>query len=250
MVDKLNFQHLQNAESVVYSERILERVISPDPLPAPVQQARDAFARLTGERDALVQRALGSRYTDDLTESDARRDDYLVAFYWLCEGYARCEHTGRRAAAALLLEALKPYGTASRRANFDGDKETKLIENLLRDLRARTDLRDALQACALDSLLTALEGANNDFKRFVEAQTDEQLTRPEANRMVVLRRQCTAAYRELMKQVESAYNYTGGAEPWLGIAAALNQVTEEFSNKLAQRKGRAAAKDAQPATGG
>ncbi|WP_165871386.1 hypothetical protein [Flaviaesturariibacter flavus] len=36
----------------------------------------------------------------------------------------------------------------------------------------------------------------------------------------------------LMKQSESAYNCT--AEPWLGIITAVNQITEEFHDKLTQ----------------
>ncbi|TCZ67731.1 DUF6261 family protein [Flaviaesturariibacter aridisoli] len=241
MVTTLYFQHLQNAESVLYAERLIERIISNDPLPPPVQRAKDDFTRITSERNVLVQRALGSRYTDDLANGDARRDELTTSLFWLCEGFARCEHDGRRAAAALLLEALKPYSTAAELTKFDGDKETKLIENLVRDLRARADLRDALQTLGLDSLLTALEAANLEFKRLMEAQSDDELTKPEANRMVVLRRDSARAYRELMKQIDSAYNYTGGAEPWLGMVAALNQITEEFMHKLAQRQGRAAA---------
>ncbi|RYY44913.1 MAG: hypothetical protein EOO06_17375 [Chitinophagaceae bacterium] len=237
----LQFQHLRNAESVVYAERLIEHIISGDALPAPVQRAKDHFTSLTGEINTLVQKARGSRFTDDLQKADAKSDELATSLFWLCEGFARCEHDGRRAAAALLLEAMKPYAPVSKLTEFDGDKEMKLIENLVRDLRARADLRDALQTLGLDSLLAALEAANLEFKRLMEAQSDDELSKPEANRMVVLRRESAKAYRELMKQIESAYNYTGGAEPWLGIVAALNQITEEFIHKLAQRQGRAAA---------
>ncbi|TCZ74968.1 DUF6261 family protein [Flaviaesturariibacter aridisoli] len=235
---------LNNAECVHYNDRIAKRFTGLSLAP-PVAAALAHFSAINDEMNGLVQLAKGSRFSDDVQDADAGRDRYSTSFFYLCEGFALCNDERRVVAAVLLLEALKPYGPASRLANANFDSQTKLTSNLVRDLRARPELLAALETLGLVSLLQAIEGANNRFIELQEARTDDETVKPAAYRMVALRRESAKAYTALMKQVESACNFTGGAEPYAGLVAGINAVTAEAKTKLAQRAGRAEEKPAQ-----
>ncbi|TCJ17853.1 hypothetical protein EPD60_06620 [Flaviaesturariibacter flavus] len=247
-ITKLQYQHLQNAEAVHFSKMIIERVVSANPLPAPVQTKRDAFASVTGRMDLLIQQARHSRFTDALQSEDAVRDERTQSFYLLCEGFSKCEDDRRRTAGRLLLDALRPYGTASDLRDADYDKQTQLLNGLVRDLQGRPDLHAALVTCGLESLVEALKFSNEAFANLQRQSIDEDVNKPEAFEMVTLRREARKAYRELIEQIQSAYNFTGGSEPWLGMVAAINQIVEDYKLKLAQRAGRNAAKAEEKST--
>ena len=234
---------LNNAECVHFNDRIVKRFVGLNLAPS-VQAALGHFTETNDEMNTLVQRAMGSRFSDDVQEADAGRDRFTTSFFHLCEGFALCNEAGRVAAAVLLLEVLEPYGPASKLTTANFDSQTKLTTNMLRDLRARPELLDAQETLGLTSLLAAIEATNNRFIELQEARTDDETQKPAAYRMVTLRRQSAKAYTALMKQVESAYNFTGGAEPYAGLVLGINAVTEETKTKLAHRTGRAEEKPA------
>ncbi|RYY61391.1 MAG: hypothetical protein EOO12_14415 [Chitinophagaceae bacterium] len=240
---RLDPRDLNNAECVYYNDRIARRFTGLNLAP-PVVAALAHFSETNDEMNGLVQLAKGSRFSDDVQAADAGRDRFTLAFFHLCEGFALCEDDGRVAAAVLLLTVLETYGPASKLTTANFDSQTKLTSNLVRDLRARPELVDALETLGLVSLLQALEGANNRFIELQETRTDDETVKPAAYRMVALRRESAKAYTALMKQVESAYNFTGGAEPYAGLLAGINAVTAEAKTKLAQRAGRAEEKPA------
>ncbi|GAA4345275.1 DUF6261 family protein [Flaviaesturariibacter amylovorans] len=242
MLVRIETRDLHNAEAVAFNKRLLARIVSSDPFPAPFAAALDTFREHTEGMDALIQKAPFSRYTDDLQAADALRDRYTVGLFTLCTGYTYSENEAQAAAANLLLEGLKPYGSATELTTANYSKATTLVENLVRDLRARPDLADALRLLGLNGLLNALTEANSKFRELQESRTDDEMNGPDADALVLLRRDAAKAYTALMKGLESAYHYTGGAEPWLGIVAGVNQVTEEVAETLARRKGVAAAK--------
>ncbi|RYZ24377.1 MAG: hypothetical protein EOO16_01430 [Chitinophagaceae bacterium] len=242
MIAKIQYQHLQNAEAVRFSEQVLERVVSP--LPPSVQAKRDVFSTITGRMNGLIQQARHSRFTELLQAKDAIRDERTQAFNLLSEGFSKCEHEERRAGGRLLLDALRPYGSASDLQRADYDKQTKLLDGLVRDLTGRADLRAALAACGLEGLVADIKASNEGFAALQKQCVDEEMNNPQAFAMVTLRREARTAYRELIEQIESAYNFTGGAEPWLGMVAAINQIVEDYKLKLAQRAGRNAAEAA------
>lgn len=246
MVTRIDPRSLNNAEAVHFNDRIGKRFTPIPDLPTALQAALGHFTETNEEMNELVQRAKGSSFSDAVQAADALRDRYVHSFFNLCEGYVLCENEERVKAATLLLTVLEPYGTASQLAASNHDSETKLVANLVRDLRARPERVAALELLGLSSLVAALEAANQQFISSQENRTDEESGKPEAYRMVTLRRTSAKAYTALMKLVESAYLYNGGAEPWATLVSGINAIAQETKTKLAQRAAHAAPETSTP----
>lgn len=241
MVNKLRLASLRNDEAIQYLNQFLGTVVasfSTTPIPAAVDTLRLNLQTLLNQIKQAHVADNEALLSDAIAALDADRDVLVNALVQLVKALTFHPKPTHRAAALLLHHDLGLYGDSISGKTYNA--ETAAIAGILTDWATKPGLVAAVITLGLADWTTALQEANVAF----EAKMAERNNEVASGLPFTLREKRVAAaqvYAALVAKLRGHYEVADGAEPWMGLAAALNAITEGYSDMLAVRSGRAAA---------
>ncbi len=204
-----------------------------------------AFAAVNQQEDEAVEQIRRSALTAQIAAADRARDDIFYGLSGTIRSSGRHFSNAVRKASERLSLPMKTYGpVATRNYAAQSAKTYKLIQEL------HTNYSADVAALALEPWLDELERLNNIVVDLLRQRNDEKTNRTSLV-MREVRTRADKAYRSLVRAVEALYEVAsmglggdgvGPAAPYKEFIERLNAMIEHYSNTIAVRKGRAAAK--------
>jgi hypothetical protein len=241
MFSKINVRRLRNAELIEYLTQLLETVntgFGPTPLPPTLALYKANLTTAVAGLNDLHVLDPASRLTGELDDLDEQRDSLLVGLSLLCQSYTHHPDESVKAAALVLDRHMSVYGSVSELTVQSRAAETTTIESILSDWSDKRDLNAAATALPVSPFTRAIKTVNDAFReksieRDAEAGSSLHVS------MSLKRIEAGTAYADLLTMLNSHYHVSEGTQPWAGIAAGMNALTERFADMLAVRAGRA-----------
>ncbi len=205
----------------------------------------EIFAATIADEDTVLKKIMKSTLTAHIHEADAARDSVYRGMVDAVKSFSNHFNPAARAAAERVMNTIRAYGNVAAKGEVE---ETSALANLLRDLRAKH--ADDAQAMGLTPWIEELETRNRTVEEMLLDRDVEIAGRP-TEAMKTVRRRTDEAYRNVAVCVE-ALAMMEAPEAAAAIAvviAEMNATIARYDHLVAQRRGRAAAKD-KPAGGG
>ncbi|MCW3074893.1 MAG: hypothetical protein JWP69_1962 [Flaviaesturariibacter sp.] len=248
MINKVNLSNLRNPEFIQYLTQFLTALTAAfgaTPLPVAVAALKTQLTTLLDQANQAFINDNAALLSEQLQQLDAKRDRLLKAIAKLVDALTDHPFEEMRNAAIQVQHNLKLYGASIWSQSHNA--ETATINNIINDWVVKPDLSAAVMLLGLDVWNDALKAANTDFNsKFVE-RNDATATTTLPYTLREKRVEAGMAYTALVNKLRGHYEVAGGAEPWLGLAASLNALTETYADMLAVRSGKAAASAAKKA---
>ena len=228
-IDSLYLHQLQNAQYYQCMENTLrllkknQALLKADHLIEGLEKGLgDMFVSFKKEKtNALTERVL---FLDQKRDRFLRKISLFVRAYELDE-----ENPENQQAAKKILAVFDLYG-GSKIYNFDHNKETASLSNLVHDLNSKN--KSALLLLKLAADVSTLEEANKDFKDLYNERTDFVAEQNEALALAQIRKQMNQQYQIFCKWVDGL---PSSAELKLFIAA-LNVEIAKFHALIVPKK--------------
>lgn len=159
----------------------------------------DEFNKLLGYANdigVVFKTDQGSDLTPAIENEDARRDKAVIGIAKHIDSYTLHFEDKKVAAATLLAEKLKIYGTASDIARLALPAETATIDNLVEDFNTQPSLVAAVKELGLAAWLNELKTANDNLA-LLYIQRTKQLGDENPNNIKDIRLKANDAYQNL-----------------------------------------------------
>jgi hypothetical protein len=174
-----------------------------------------------------------SMLTAELATVDYRRDQGIICFRKLADGFTNHFDNAKAQAGKLLLTAIDKYGKQISKMNYQA--ETSVLDNLVTDLKSE-DHAAAVKLLGLSDLVAELSNSNKAFND-IYLQRVEEAAAKDLDAAGALLYDCQLKYRELVKHIE-ANAIVNASEAYETLIKQLNSLIEQFNLLLAQRAGR------------
>ena len=193
------------------------------------------FLPLYANADEALEVIRKSATTEQIAEADNVRDVVFRGFADSVKSAQNHFDSAKRDAAKRIKIVLDKYGNIARKSY---DEETASIYNLLQEMNG-TYAND-IATLGLGDWVSQLEADNKAFDALMQTRYGETSSRTEL-RMVNVRTETDRCYRDTLDRLD-ALMLINGDEQYAPFVKDLNTRIDRFSNIIAQRKGRSAAK--------
>jgi hypothetical protein len=197
-----------------------------------VERLGDLFTLLQSlftKEDDAVDYIRKSDYSAKIAAADQRLDNAVTGFGETLRGALRHFNSSVADAAQSLVNLLKTYGNIVRK-NYD--EELAAVTNLLQELdgayRAKVDAINGLS-----EWITEIREASESVSALLALRTTEKAGKPQ-ERMVNVRREVDAVYRDIVAKIE-ALTLVEGSTAYAPFVRELNALVERF-NKIRSHK--------------
>ena len=129
---------------------------------------KQIFLEKLSAEDIVLIIILKSALTDTISDSDVRRDNAVIAFFYLIKMYALSPNAEEREAARVLQIVINTYGKFYV-GNYN--KQTASTSNFMQDIETRADAVATLNA---QRWVDEIRESNIEFDRLVHQRYDEK----------------------------------------------------------------------------
>lgn len=157
-----------------------------------VESQAAQYAELVAQEAMVVNRPTAQRYTEQLAESDRRRDDASSVVLNIIKAQVRSIDPDKRAAAQELRAVIAPYNDLALQAYL---KETAMMRGLGNALKEEKNA-PLVTLLGLDEDIDLMLTANDDFEALYQKSQEEAVTRQQLEAIDT---------KELRKQVDTVY---------------------------------------------
>lgn len=231
---EFNSTRLHNEEHCDFGEELVElveNVYSPATLSIEAYWA--AYKAARAKEDAALELIVKSAFTDKIAEFDLSRDSIFRGTRDIVTIYCNHFNIEKKEMALRLKIVFDHYGNIS---VLSYGEETASINNLCAELE--TNYASELAALGLTEWVTELKSVNLDFKDIRASRFTESANKNN-DKMKVVRMEVDAAYKAIVKRINSAIEFNGPAA-YKAFVLELNARIENYKNVLAQRRGHSA----------
>jgi ElaB/YqjD/DUF883 family membrane-anchored ribosome-binding protein len=194
-----------------------------------------AYVKLLNDEDISLKKILKSILTAEVQEADKYRDQIWRGMADANKSAMNHYDGEVRAAAGRNKIVFDTYGNVAQKPYND---ETSAIYNFIQDMRGKF-AKDVATA-GLTGWIDELEKANNAFSQLSMDRYDESAAKT-ALVMKETRVKVDEAYRKIIERINAAI-IMDGEEDYREFVNTLNAIIKKYSDTLAQRQGKAAAK--------
>jgi hypothetical protein len=195
----------------------------------------DNYLPLYAEEDEAILKISKNTFTEDRLEADRRRDMTFRGMVDMSKAALNHFDENIVASAKRLKILFDTYGNI---AQLPLQEETSAIYNLLQELGEKYSM-DA-SAAGLSPWIIKLTEDNNAYEELVKKGYSEEAAKTEL-RVKEVRTKIDKVFRQIIDRLE-ALMLIEGESNYIEFVKKLNVQLEKYSNILAQRQGRAAAK--------
>ena len=228
-------EDLRNEEWFQFNTEVKSLVEQYTPQTLEIENLFATFLSLYANADEALEIIRKSATTEQITEADAARDTVFRGFADAVKSANKHFDAVKRAAAKRLQIVFDTYGNLARKSY---DEETALIYNFLQEMKGKYS--NDIATLGLNDWVVQLETDNQTFETLMKTRDNETSTKT-ALRMKNVRTEADRCYRDILDRLD-ALMLVKGLLPYEPFVRDLNVRVERYSNTVAQRKGRNAAK--------
>ncbi|WP_432673203.1 DUF6261 family protein [Flavobacterium sp. SM2513] len=228
MFNSINLRQLRNAAYLQFMGLLIQLISDNDPVKLKIEAK---LAQLQAQYDAFSALYLlprGNKISKEIVALDLRRDNALVGFLAIVNGNTRSFIPKNKAAALLLDENLRKYGTEIADLNYQ--EQSTVITNLVDDWETETELKDALTLLDLDVWKDELDQSNKAFISAYIARTKELAEGSDEN-LRMIRVDFNQTYYTLLKWIES-YATVDETKTYDTVVRQINMLIEQYNTLL------------------
>ena len=244
IIKMIKYSYIKNyriKEFLQFIANILLIVKQDNPENLKIQPQVDDLAKRYGELENAYKQHSGSELTPQLAALDARRDQAIVCFRQISEGYTNHHDEALSSAGRTLLSCIDKYGSKLYLLNYSA--ETAALKNLTRDLRTIPECAAALTSLNLDDTVGHLEATNSEFEQLF-VQRLKSLS-GESKSTEELSQQTKDAYDTLTRHIE-AYATIEPSASYTTLINHINENIDHFNQLVEKRRNSKAPEEAEP----
>lgn len=234
MIKSLPFRLLRRDEYFTFGQKVLD-VLSDfnlDLLKLIPLQGRVKVA-VENLDEALVKTST-KIYTISLADADERRDLAFLAFRYNLVACSKRLKPEWNEAANLLIVTLRTYGWSLQTENYS--TESSKLNNFVTDLEQKPKLKAAVELLQLTDWVNELKQSQLDFEASDKTRLELKASRSEIkteDACLDIRKSC-----ELLFQYINMMQELNPQDDFVVITRLLNEVIDEFTFTINQRKGK------------
>jgi len=233
---RLKLEDLQNEEWFQFNtefKSLVEQYTTPAALG--IEELFEKYKPLYADADEALELIKKSATTEQLAEADNARDFLLRGFNNHVSAALTHFSEQKRTAAKHVTIAIDAYGNMARQ-NYD--KQTASIYNFLQEMKG--DYARSISVLGMNEWITLLETSNQEFSALMQTRYNETEAKTSL-RMKEVRVETDRCFRDILDRLDALMLINGSGQ-YESFVNSLNTRIERYSNIIAQRKGRAAAK--------
>jgi hypothetical protein len=234
MIKNLSFHLLRRDEYYTFGIKVLDvlsgfnlETVQLIPLHGRVKKGVDKL-------DHALVKSSTTTYTLNLAEADVKRDCAFLALRYNLLACSKRLQPEWNSAANLLIATIRSYGWNLHKENYS--TESSKLKNFLADLEEKPELKSAVAFLNLDNWINELKQSQIDFESIDKARLELKASRSEvktADACLEIRKSC-----ELLFQYINMMQELNPQDEFIVITRLLNEVIDEFTFTINQRKGK------------
>ncbi|MDR1896620.1 MAG: DUF6261 family protein [Prevotellaceae bacterium] len=232
---KFYLGHLRNEEHFQLMTEFKKLIEASGASVLNIEQLFAVFLVLFGREDLAVEVFRKNDLTDDISATDALRDNIYRGFTLFVETHLYSPIPEKVEAANNIRTVIDHYGDFR---NKSYNEETASINNFLQDINARC--ADDINTLNAAEWITNLSASNQTFDNLMNQRYDREAGQEYIN-LRETRREIDRVYNQITGFINAAIIVNGDAA-YSDFVNKLNERISYYKNTLAQRKGRAAKK--------
>lgn len=232
MINNITLLLLRNSEYIQFLTDTLDIVSKNNPDALKVSAQYDALLEVKDEIEKLFQKSQGSTVTDEIEILDQRRDNAINGIGFQIKAFTYSADAEIVKHAKILSDYLSLFGPRIAKDSYQG--ETTTLRSIINDWNNKPHLQQAVSQLNLSGWLKELEQANNSFT-IAFANRNEARAMAPTNNIKALRKTADELYQKLRARLNSSFDISDGAEPWVNIVNLLNQNIDNYKALLKHR---------------
>lgn len=238
-IQSIDIKSLRNAEYIQFGRSFLNLTHLSNEKTLKVEDEYKAFDGIVKNIEGIFKTDQGSLLTPIIETLDFTRDTYYIGIYKHIESYTSHFDPAKVAAANILLDSLKIYGTASAVAASSLPAETTSINSWVNDVKTKTNLINATAELGIDAWIDALKAANDELDRKYIERTIE-LGGANPNTIKDKRNEGNNLYYALRDMLLAQATVSKNADPYPTLINQLNALIDQYNLILTNRAADAA----------
>lgn len=230
-IESLHLNNLHNEEHFQFQTGFKGLVEDNGPGALNIAEAFAAYAPLYDDENKALDQVIKSSITDDLAKADTGRDFIFRGFSDAVKSTSRHFRADMRQASARVQVVLDRYGNLTVKPY---NEETAAINSLAGDLLT-TCVAD-IELLGLIDWVNELKASNDAFDNLKKSRFTEEAGKTMLQ-MKVVRAQVDKTYDAIIERINAQITLNGEGT-FAGFVRELNSRIAEYSDILAQRKGR------------
>jgi hypothetical protein len=182
--------------------------------------------------DAVLEIVRKSRYTEDITKIDAKRNTLLHGLRATVKSFLFHFDESKQRTATVLMSLLDTYGDLSNKKTYA--EQTASVGNLIDDLN--TKYVNEKTQLGLQDWVEQLRKANEEFQNLMQRRDNEKSLLPK-ERVADIRVEMEVCYVKIVHRLE-ALSILQNSEALIAFINELNVIIDRYRNMLATREGR------------
>ena len=199
-VNYFELHRLRIGEQIEFLGMVLDIVEKHNPKDITIERAVEPFKKTFRDVESRFKQVRNSKLTAQLTEKDALRDNDIICLRMIADAMTRYFDSEVKSAAETLLTVIDQYGTKIYDLNYR--EETAVIRNLVKDLKTKPSLVDAVKKMNLKALVTNLEKNNNEFREIYMTRVEQDYNNRDISAGEIIK-EAAVLYRNLIRTLES-----------------------------------------------
>ena len=228
MFNSINLRQLRNAAYLQFMGLLMQLVNDNDPETLKIKAKLIDLQKQYEAFNALYLLPRGNKISKEILALDLRRDNALVGFLALVSGQTRSFIPENKAAALLLDENLRKYGTEIADLNYQ--EQSTVITKLIEDWENQQELKDALLLLGLNAWKEELRQSNTAFISAYLARTKELAAGSDEN-LKMLRVDFNQTYYTLLKWIES-FATVDETNSYSVLVRQINKLIDQYNTLL------------------
>jgi hypothetical protein len=237
---KISFHNFRNEEWFNFLTEFKKFIEEMPSIKSKIAKLFALFLSLYFKADKIIEKIRKSRITPKIGELDKQRDTTFRGLIRTIESYKYHFDSAKRNAVESLQPVLKHYGNLAIKPY---NEETAGINNFLQELRENHN--NAIEILELTDWLNELEQNNQIFEDAILERNSEEANKTDL-RLLEVRRETNRCYKDIIERLEALILIEEDEkeiENYTAFVKLLNTNIKRYLDTIAQRKGRAEAKD-------
>ena len=239
MIQSIDLSKLRNAEFIQFSRNLLQIVHLNDENVLKAKNEYDAFDAVITVIEEVFKTDQSSLLTPVIEALDMRRDNAVWGIFKNIDSFTTHFTPAKAAAANVLTEGLKVYGSARNIAISSLPAETAIVVSLLGDVTTKPNLIAAVTELGLNSWFNELKNANDLLNQKYIERTQE-LGGVNPNTIKDKRNEANNLYYELRDMILAQATVAKNVAPFPKTINEINASIDPFNLILTNRANEAA----------
>lgn len=230
MIKDLAFSRLANGELYQFLKLVVDKVKEADTVASKLKTANDPLEAILPRLLAALNKEQANEETKELTALDKKRDNAIIGFNLVIDGYKYHEDNAKKEAAFLLGLYIDAQGKAISRQNYS--IETTSLTKITTAFKTEAKYVAAVALLNVGDWVANLETANNQFENKFKSRNTSQSETKDLPPFGEVRKEAVPLYNELTALIEGRFKTAKAdkqpTDPYHKLINELNTLVDTY----------------------